>query len=144
MSGTATPFFDRDAWSRKLPALHETYVHADPFPHIVIDHFLDESRLDRVVDDVRNFSAEGWINYKHINERKRGFNKFDELPPNLQALIAELNSPPVVEFLSTLTGIPNLLADDRLEGGGLHESRRGGFLNIHADFVSNPHRTTWR
>lgn len=139
-----TPFLDVAAWSRRLTDLHASYVRAEPFPHIVIEDFLDASRLDAVVDDVRNFSADGWINYAHINERKRGFNKFDEFPANVQALVAELNSPPVVAFLSALTGIPGLLADDKLEGGGLHESRRGGFLNIHADFVSHPHRHHWR
>jgi hypothetical protein len=138
------PFLDVEAWNRRLPELHGSYARAEPFPHIVIENFLDASRLDEVVQDVGSFSADGWINYAHINERKRGFNKFDELPPHVRAMIAELNSPAVVEFLSSLTGIRGLLADDRLEGGGLHESRRGGFLNIHADFVSHPHRHHWR
>jgi hypothetical protein len=141
---TERPFLDVAAWRGRLPELRDMYARADPFPHIVIDDFLDASRLDAAVEDVANFSADGWINYAHINERKRGFNKFDELPPHVRALIAEMNSPAVVEVLSSLTGIQGLLADARLEGGGLHESRRGGFLNIHADFVSHPHCHHWR
>jgi hypothetical protein len=136
--------FDQQAWSRRLPELHDAYVHADPFPHIVLDDFLNPAGLDQVVEDVQHFAADGWINYAHINERKRGFNKLDELPPHVQALIRELNAPDTVSFLSALTGIPDLLPDMALEGGGLHESRRGGFLNIHADFVSHPHRPRWR
>jgi len=46
--------------------------------------------------------------------------------------------------VSELTGIPNLLADDMLEGGGLHQSLRGGFLNMHADFTVQPHERQWQ
>ncbi len=36
------------------------------------------------------------------------------------------------------------MADDSLEGGGLHQSARGGFLNIHADFTVHPHKKNWK
>ena len=32
----------------------------------------------------------------------------------------------------------------RLEGGGLHQSGTGGFLNIHADFTVHPHNRSWQ
>src|SRR5206468_2179145 len=32
------------------------------------------------------------------------------------------------------TGIPGLMPDPYFEGGGLHETKRGGHLGIHADF----------
>ena len=31
-----------------------------------------------------------------------------------------------------------------LEGGGIHQSTRGGFLNIHADFTVHPHQKNWQ
>lgn len=136
--------FDYEVWNEKLPELHHRYVNAHPFPHIVIDDFFDENFLNEVLNDFLNFSADDWINYAHINERKRGFNRFNEFPPQIKSLVSELNSPQFVKFLSELTGIKNLLADTSLEGGGLHESRKGGFLNIHADFVSHPHLSHWR
>jgi Rps23 Pro-64 3,4-dihydroxylase Tpa1-like proline 4-hydroxylase len=37
-------------------------------------------------------------------------------------------------FLEKLTGIPHLVPDPYLEGGGFHSIGRGGFLKIHADF----------
>ena len=49
-----------------------------------------------------------------------------------------------MKWLEKLTGIPNLKADHSLEGGGLHQSKRGGFLNIHADFTIHPHKTNWQ
>ena len=49
-----------------------------------------------------------------------------------------------VSFLEGLTGIDNLFADPSLEGGGLHQSTTGGYLNIHADFTVHPHHRNWR
>src|SRR6202040_262421 len=49
-----------------------------------------------------------------------------------------LNSITFLEFLSAVTGIPNLISDPSFEGGGLHQIVRGGKLAIHADF--NRHR----
>ena len=31
-----------------------------------------------------------------------------------------------------------------LEGGGLHQSSTGGFLNIHADYTVHPHERSWQ
>jgi len=31
-----------------------------------------------------------------------------------------------------------------IEGGGIHQSESGGYLNIHADFTVHPHKKTWR
>jgi len=45
--------------------------------------------------------------------------------------------------MSRLTGIPDLLADPSLEGGGMHQTESGGFLNVHADFTMHHHQKQW-
>src|SRR5262249_2432551 len=47
-------------------------------------------------------------------------------------------------WLSKLTGIPQLHPDPSLEGGGLHQSERGGFLNVHTDFSMHHYHKHWR
>ncbi len=49
-----------------------------------------------------------------------------------------LNSQPFLEFLSTLTGIENLIPDPFFDGGGCHQIQPGGMLKIHADFNKHP------
>lgn len=46
----------------------------------------------------------------------------------------ELNSADFMAFLQQLTGIDYLLPDPYLFGGGIHETRAGGYLLLHADF----------
>jgi len=70
--------------------------------------------------------------------------KRELFPCSLRAIADELNTPRFLGWLSGLTGIPGLMADPRLEGGGLHQARRGGFLNVHTDFSHHHYHPNWR
>jgi hypothetical protein len=142
---TQTQIFDFETWNDKLPELSRRYQEASPYPHIVLENFLNPDELDACIDEFNELNeTDGWINYKHYNEKKRGLNKLDVLPTAIKATINELNSPEFLQFLSKITGINGLLKDDHLEGGGIHQSGRGGFLNIHADFTVHPHHRNWQ
>ncbi len=135
---------DLSSWDARLKHLIPDYQHQRPFPHIVLDNFLTATAADKAHHAFPAIKDRGWIHYMHINEKKHGLNKMELLPAYFQKIIHQLHTPAFVNWLSALTGIPNLLADDSLEGGGLHQMERGGFLNIHADFTVHPHRRRWR
>jgi Rps23 Pro-64 3,4-dihydroxylase Tpa1-like proline 4-hydroxylase len=128
----------------QMASLQKQYREAQPYPHIVLENFLQPETLEKALSEFPDVQSGGWIHYVHFNEKKFGKNKLDALPPTPQAIIQELNSKPFLEFLTALTGIPNLYSDQSLEGGGLHQSKRGGFLNIHADFTVHPHHRQWQ
>ena len=135
---------DLGKWESRLDELSAAYRNAHPYPHIMLDHFLTTESAQIAMEEFPGVTDAGWIHYVHVNEKKHGLNKMDRLPSFIRTVIEELNSPEFCGFLSRLTGIPNLLPDDMLEGGGLHQSGRGGFLNIHADFTVHPHKRNWR
>ena len=142
---TTTQVFDYSKWTAQLPELSKKYQSANPYPHIVLENFLDPEVLkDCIAEFNRLNETDGWINYKHYNEDKRGLNKIDLLPETIKSTINELNSPAFLEWLSAITGIRDLQKDEGLEGGGIHQSTRGGFLNIHADFTVHPHHRNWQ
>jgi Rps23 Pro-64 3,4-dihydroxylase Tpa1-like proline 4-hydroxylase len=43
-----------------------------------------------------------------------------------------------------MVGIPNLLADPELVGGGIHETNSGGHLDVHVDFNFIPEKQLYR
>lgn len=135
---------DLNRWRKRLPDLTRIYQTDQPFPHIVLDDFLEPEAASQVMEAFPAVKDEGWIHYVHVNEKKHGLNKMQLLPPYIQQLIKVLNSKASVDYISELTGIPGLLADESLEGGGLHQSQRNGFLNIHADFTVHPHKRNLR
>ena len=127
-----------------LPELHERYVSARPFPHIVIDGFLIPEIAQRATEEFPPVDPARWINWVHVNERKFGNRDVQTWGPALQVVTKELSSPRFVRFLRGLTGIGGLFVDESMEGGGLHQSLTGGFLNIHADFTVHPQNRHWR
>ena len=96
--------------------LREKYIHNSPYPHIAIDNFLNAEIIEKVLADFPAVHDQGWIHYLHFNERKHGLNKKDLLPDSAKSLISELNSPDFIAFLEKISGIPNLKADDSMEG----------------------------
>ena len=133
-----------DPYPRLDPAITERYRSAQPYPHGVFDSFFDPAFARKLVAEFPPVNPEAWINYTHVNERKFGKNDRSTFPPSLGAAVDELNAPPFVAWLERLTGIRGLRPDPSLEGGGLHQTQRGGHLNIHADFTGHPHHPSWR
>jgi hypothetical protein len=114
-------------------SLSERYRSAAPFPHIVIDDFLDANVLRTIVAE---FPANDHKSYFDRDQERLKF-QFNpqEIPSGVaRNLFAELNSEAFLIFLEEMTGIEGLVSDPHFEGGGLHETKRGGHLGVHADF----------
>jgi hypothetical protein len=137
------PRFPYHYWLPQVEALRRQYQSAEPFPHIVLENFLEPRLARQMLAEFPPLSTE-WIHWVHVNQRKYGTTDRNSLPPTIGSVIDEFNSPPFMGFLSRITGINDLLSDATLEGGGLHQSGPGGFLNVHADFTVHPHRPKWR
>lgn len=124
--------------------LKTQYTNGIPFPHIVIDNFInDDIFLSNVLEDVKNY--EGW-GYDHLTG-KHQVNKFfspwcldniKDMPASVLSVLEYFNSYEFLMFLEELTGIPNLIADPTYAGGGIHKIFRDGKLSVHADYSLHP------
>jgi len=131
-------------WSSQLPVLAGPYGERSPVPHVLLTDFLEPEVAGAMAEEFPAPNTEAWTQYKHHNENKLGMAKRELFPPSLGEVTDELNSPGFVSWLSALTGIPDLVSDPSLEGGGLHQSSRGGFLNVHTDFSHHHYHKHWR
>ena len=139
-----TPVFPYSRWGSQLPVLAKRYRENHPVPHIFLTDCLEEDVARAVAGEFPDPATDAWIHYEHQNENKLGMTKRELFPPYVRAVTDELNSPEFVAWLSALTGIPDLVSDLSLEGGGLHQSGRGGFLNVHTDFSHHHYNKNWR
>jgi 2OG-Fe(II) oxygenase superfamily len=110
---------------------------AKPIPNFKIDNFLDEAFALRVLAAFPSYDEAVKVgrSFAAINE----FKKVQVTNASLFAEpIAELNtalaSPDFLDLLSYVFDIPDLLADDQLVGGGIHETGPRGYLDVHIDF----------
>lgn len=141
---TVLRFFPIDRWRKKLTELGKKFQTNQPVPHIFLTSFLLPLAAAELESEFPRPDSGSWIHYQHQNENKHGLTKRELFPPKIGAAADELNSPEFVAWLSELTGIPGLLADPTLEGGGMHQSGRGGYLNVHTDFSHHHYHKNWR
>lgn len=144
MQPLTQPLVRLDDLEAALPELAERYASAQPYPHIVLDDVLPADVLERVYAEFSEIPDDAWTNYLHLNERKYANTDRRTWGSTLQGVADELSGDRFVAFLSQLTGFEGLHADDVMDGGGLHRSLRGGFLNIHADFTAHHTKPSWR
>ena len=70
-----------------------------------------------------------------VNEKlKTQITDWRKFPAPILELHRVLASPEFVARVEQMFGIPNLLADPDLDGGGIHETNSGGHLDVHVDF----------
>ena len=110
----------------------------------MFDDFLEPGAADAAMAEFPPLDPEQWTNYLHVNERKFSNTDPTTWGPTLRQILDELNSPRFVRLVGQLLGVDDLVPDPSLEGGGLHQSTRGGFLNIHADYTVHPHNRKWQ
>jgi len=117
---------------------HLQYSNAVPFPHVVLDDFFDPNLLNHVLAEFPPPNAIRWQQFDNEREIKLASAAEFSFGPITRLFLYHLNSITFLDFLSTVTGIPNLISDPRFDGGGLHQIVRGGKLGVHADFNRHP------
>ncbi len=149
MTASVTPAAPRrcffyEQWRSQLAEIAPRYRGASPFPHLAMDGFLEPHAARAALDEFPSPRDARWIQYKHFNENKLGNTDRNAFPPHIGAIIDELQSPEFVSWLIDLTGISGLIADPLLDGGGMHQTEPGGFLNMHTDFTRHHVHRNWR
>lgn len=122
------------------PALREDFEHAEPFRHLMLEPFFEPAIATRLSDQFPAFEKG---NARDENGKLGGKSTF-ELMSKLGGAYAQLDqyiqSAGFLNWLSAITGIPDLLYDPDYFGGGTHENRPGQELDPHVDFNRHPGR----
>ena len=135
MSSTMTQIthinpIDRDALRDRVRA-------AQPVANFCIDNFLEESFADRVLSAYPSFEEATKVGrtFSAVNEyRKVQLTDASSFAEPIAELNRTLASAEFLELLSDVFEMPNLLADEALVGGGIHQTGPRGHLDVHVDF----------
>jgi len=110
----------------------------DPFPHFVIDNFLDESVAEKLSNEFSEFNSSDWYSYENPLEVKKTIHNWYSFPPDTYKFLNYLNSSTFIDQIKSITGENNLYPDQGLHGAGWHIHGRGGKLNVHLDYEVHP------
>ncbi|TVQ30300.1 MAG: 2OG-Fe(II) oxygenase [Phycisphaeraceae bacterium] len=117
--------------------LREQVRNATPFPNFCIDNFLDPAFAEEVHASFPSFeeAARMGRSFGAVNERgKIQVTDSTKFPTPIRRLHEALASREWLDLLSEVINIPNLLPDEELQGGGIHETGPRGHLDVHVDF----------
>lgn len=121
-------------------ALHSTFRAATPFPHLVVENFLPETLARSLLEQFPPFPTPDTNSHRCFVGGKATFENMKELGPAYRELDAYFASPEFLDWMSRLTGIPDLLYDPEYYGGGTHENLPGQDMSLHVDFNFHPNR----
>ena len=125
--------------------LHEQYINNDPFPHVVIDNFLQTSIAESMLSELEEQDISDWEYDPHSEQiNKWSMPNLRRLPTFTSKTLEWFNTADCIQLFENLTGISGLIADPQYLGGGVHVTSRGGKLGIHSDFNIHPQYKTHR
>jgi hypothetical protein len=118
-------------------ALRGQFGTGRPFPFVKVENLLEPDFAAEV--------ARAYPSFERATEHGRTFTALNEnrkvqitdprlFPDPVRRLNEALAAPAFLADLSYITGIPDLLADPELDGGGMHLTGAGGRLDVHVDF----------
>ncbi len=123
------------------------YQSAKPFPHCCFDNLFSDELLEKVVEEFESHQTDHWQHLRSRPQASQGKSILDGREgygPYSAYLFNLLSSPRFLRFVEELTGIPGLIVDPYFQGGGLHEIKAGGFLELHTDFNWQGHLHIYR
>jgi len=117
------------------PTYLEAFLRAKPFRHAIIDDFFESSFAERLLADFPSFDPAlakneiyGGVWGKAVNTR------IHEISAAYLELYNLIQSRTFLDCMGKISGIPDLLFDPALYGGGTHENLHGQDLDPHVDF----------
>lgn len=125
-------------------AIRRRFEEAVPFRHARVEDFLEPDAAECLLADFpafdrrRAINEHGTVGRKAVHERAAGISPF------YGEFYRYINSRPFLDAMSALTGIPDLIADETLHGGGTHENLDGQGLDVHVDFNVDERRMLHR
>lgn len=125
-------------------ALSQRFNAQQPFRYIIIDNFLEADAAELLLAEYPTPDKAVWNTTNYVQQRNKFQKSSFEANSIFQLFFDELNGEKMTNYLSDMTQIQNLMGDEKLFGGGLHQSLRGAFLNVHVDFNKHPETKNYR
>ena len=114
--------------------IQQEFQRAKPFRHVAIDNFLEVDFCEALLRDFPVFDEKRATNEHGLVGRKATVELVADISAFYRMFYKYINSERFLDAMSKLTGIPDLIADKTLFGGGTHNNLSGQGLDVHIDF----------
>jgi len=119
-------------------SIKHNYLKANPFPHVIIDDFLESSLASQIATEFPSYESQFLDEYSNQIEEKKLLNHWNKFGPSTYSTLSFLCSQRFSDILTDFTSSKALNADIGLHGAGIHMHSRGGKNNVHLDYSIHP------
>jgi hypothetical protein len=119
---------------RSASRLREAFLSAKPFKHVVIDNFFNADLASKLLTEFPAFDKKLATNEAGQTGGKAVRTDIGSVSPVYRELYKYISSGAFLDFVSQVSGIPDLLIDPQMFGGGTHENLHSQELDAHVDF----------
>jgi hypothetical protein len=120
--------------------LRMDFLLAKPFPHLVIDDFCEAQKLEQLLGEMPEINTKSRDYVFASNKFEKS--SFKEISSLYKELYDDLLSNRFREFLKFISN-ENVFVDPAFHGGGIHQGKKGSFLDMHIDFNYHPLHPDW-
>ena len=119
---------------QQLSSYKNEFASARPFRHVVIDDFFEAGKTEQLLSDFPPFDPANAKNEFGEVGRKATIADIQKISPFYASVSRYIASQDFLDVVSEVTGIPDLVHDEAMFGGGTHENLEGQELDPHVDF----------
>lgn len=118
----------------------QIHPYTKPVKHWIVEDAVHPDIVTAALDAIPRISWPHWVSYMNDCEMHKRTNNKEILEiPEIKNLFEHLNCESIVSDLRLLSGIPDLVADPTLHGGGIHITDASGWLQPHLDYALHPY-----
>ena len=110
------------------------FLEAQPFKHVVIEDFFESALAEQLLAEFPRFDSGLARNEGGATGGKAVNTDIRAISPAYRRLYDAIGGSAFLELVNRLSGIPDLILDAKMFGGGTHENLHGQELDPHVDF----------
>lgn len=130
---------DINSLDDRLSELKSQFHSQKPFKYLMFDNFFPTEIAEEIYKNYPKIENGKWDGTTYLDQKNKFQKTKFKTGSILDILFKEFNSKEFLNWLDKLTEIEeNLIGDNELFGGGLHQSLNGAFLNVHVDYNFHP------
>ena len=109
-----------------------------PFHFTMFEGFFTANEAEKIYNSYPTIRDGMWDGTTYVDQKNKFQKTIFDSNSIFDGVFKELNSPEFLLWLEKITEIQDLVGDEQLFGGGLHQSIGGAFLNVHVDYNIHP------
>jgi hypothetical protein len=129
-----------DRLEQNKEQLRLDFLLAKPFPYLAIDHFCEDDKALALYHEIPDIQTKSRDYVFAANKFEKS--KIRDISPLFAELHDDLISERFESFLKYISNEP-VFVDKAFHGGGIHQGKKGSFLDMHVDFNYHPLHENW-